>query len=276
MSLPLNFHQTFAPEKEAIAQLVQFASIHNNNNNYFTKEEISQNTSIPTGKRSGKVVPHINYAEAMGLIAVEKDGSKYRIKLTPLGKIVCEEDPYLIEELSNVLCHYNLSRLNSRAKMWSFIFNQVVKNQGMEITNNSLKSALNKFFKVKDVNITPFRTCYTEDRCFGDLNLLEIVEGKYIFKSHHVDRSYKYLYGYLLLSNWEIVLPNQTEVTYDTLVNELGFGNPFIWDDTSLDESLEILQEERLIIINLQLTPVTYIRQVSSKSLLSKIYSLLI
>ena len=274
MNFSLNFHQTFAPEKEAIAQLVQFASIHNND--YFTKEEISQQTSIPTGKSSGKVIPHINYADAMGLIFVEKDGSKYRILLTPLGEIVSEEDPYLIEELTNFLCHYNLSCLNSKAEMWSFIFNQVIKHQGLELMNGSLKSALNRYFDGRDVNITPFRTCYTEDRCFGDLNLLEIVEDKYIFKSHRVARSYKYLYGYLLLSNWENLLSDQSEITYDTLVNDIGFGTPFVWDEVSLNEVLEILQEERFIVINRQLTPVTYIRQVSSKSLLTKIYSLLI
>jgi hypothetical protein len=274
MNFPLNFHQTFAPEKEAIAQLVQFASIHNNN--YFTKEEISQQTSIPTGKSSGKVVPHINYADAMGLLIVEKDRSKYRIALTPLGEIVSEEDPYLIEELTNFLCHYNLSSLNSKVEMWSFIFNQIIKNQGLELTNSLLKSALSRYFEVSDVNISPFRTCYTADRCFGDLDLLQIDDDRYLFKTHRVDRSFKFLYGYLLLSNWENLLPNQSEITYDTLVNDLGFGNPFIWDEASLDEALEILQEERFIFINRQLTPVTYIRQISSKSLLTKIYSLLI
>lgn len=32
-----------------------------------SKEEISEKTGIPTGKTSGKVVPHILYAQYMGL-----------------------------------------------------------------------------------------------------------------------------------------------------------------------------------------------------------------
>ncbi|NMD72295.1 DUF4007 family protein [Bacillus sp. DNRA2] len=274
MKFPLNFHQSFAPEKEAIAQIVQFAS--NNFNDFYTKEEISQLTSIPTGKRSGKVVPHINYANAMGLICVKKDGATFKISLTPLGQVVSEEDPYFIEELTNYLCHCNLSSITSKAEMWSYIYNVVIKTYGLVLTNNSLKSTLNKYFDGKDVNITPFRTCYIEDRCFGDLKLLEILEEKYIFKSHKVNKSYKFLYGYLLLSNWEQLLPNQSEITHNNLINEIGFGNPFLWDEASINETLEILREERVIVINRQLSPVTYIKRISSKSLLSKIYSLLI
>jgi hypothetical protein len=274
MTFPLNFHQTFAPEIEAIAHLVQFASV--DNNEYHTKEEISSYTTIPTGKSSGKVVPHINYAEAMGLISVIKDGSRYNISLTSLGKIVTEEDPYLIEKLTHLICHYNLSRVNSKTEMWSFIFNQVIKSLGMELLNNTLVGNLNRYFKVNDVNTGPFRTCYTADKCFKDINLLEIIDDKYFFQSHQVDRTYKYLYGYLLLSSWENTIPNQTEITYNTLVDEVGFGNPFLWDEKSLYEVLEILEEEKILVINRQLSPVTFIKQTSSNFLIIKIYSLLI
>ncbi|MGF2616346.1 DUF4007 family protein [Rossellomorea vietnamensis] len=274
MNLSLNFHQTFAPEVEAIAQLVQFASTYKNE--FYTKEEISQYTSIPTGKSSGKVVPHLGYAEAMGLVEVGRNGTKYKITHTSLGELVSEEDPYLIEGITNVLCHYNLSAINSKAEMWSFIFNQIIPNHGVELTNNSLKSSLIRSFEVNDINLSPFRTCYTAERSFGNLGMLEIDEEKYFFKSHKVDRTYKYLYGFLLASVWEKLVPEQSEITYETLSRELGFGVPFLWDEASLTEVLEILQEERILFINRQLTPVTYIKQVSSKYLLNKIYSLLI
>lgn len=273
-SFPLSFHQTFAPEKEAIAQLVQFASIQNNK--FFTKEEISEQTSIPTGKSSGKVIPHINYADAMGLINVEKDGGKYRLSLTPLGLTVSKEDPYLIEELTSLLCHYNLSSLSSKAKLWSYIYNTVIKSLGREITNATLKTSLEKFFNTKEINITPFRTCYLEGKCFGDLYLLTVEGDKYKFRPHRIERSYKYLYGYLLLRDWEKLIPNQSEITYDMLVNDLGYGNPFIWDEFNVNESLEMLHEERVITINRQLSPITLIRQKSSNSILSLLYSLLI
>lgn len=274
MNFPLSFHQTFAPEKEATAQLVQFA--FNYSDKYFTKEEISSLTTIPTGEKSGKVIPHIYYANSMGLIEFEKDNSKFKISLTPLGELVSKEDPYLIETLTHLLCHYNLASLDSKALLWSFIFNQLIKNQGLLIKNDSIKKAVNRNFKVSSVNITPFRTCYIEERCLGNLNLLEIGIDEFIFKEHKIDRTLRYLYGYLLLTKWESLMPDQSEITYNILINGLGFGGPFIWDDNNLNEVLDILQEERIIVINRQLFPVTYIKQVTSESLLNKIYSLLI
>ncbi|WP_341357475.1 DUF4007 family protein [Rossellomorea sp. y25] len=274
MTLPLSFHQKFAPEKEAIAQLVQFASSFSEK--YFTKEEISSQTTIPTGKVSGKVVPHIEYAILMGLLEVKKDKSKYQLSLTSLGNVVSEEDPYLIESLTHLLCHYNLTNVNSKALLWSFIFNNLFNTQGLQITSDSLKRAVNRFFETKEVNISPFRTCYLEEKCFGNLNLLNFEEGKFLLKPHKVDRTFKFLYGYLLLFHWEKILSDESEITYDTLLNDLGFGNPFMWDETSINEVLEMLQEERIIVINRQLSPVTFIKQTSSSTLLVKVYSLLI
>lgn len=273
MDYSINFHQTFAPEKEAIAQLVQFAS---NNNEFFSKEEISAMTAIPTGDSSGKVVPHILYAEAMGLINVSKKESSFSLTLTPLGEVINNEDPFLIEDLTHWLCHYNLANTGSPAVMWSYIFNSIIKSNGLEFTNQSLINALTRKFDTNKINVTPFRTCYTAEKSFGDLNILDIEEEKYIFKKHDINRAFRYLYAYLLLYNWEKFLPNQSEITYDNLLLDLGFGRPFLWDEPSIMEVLEVFNEERIIIINRQLSPITFIKQVSSELMLSKMYSFLI
>lgn len=272
MNYSLNFHQTFAPEKEAIAQLVQFAS---RNNGFLSKEEISALTAIPTGERSGKVVPHILYAEAMGLIKVNKEDSNFSLELTTLGEVVNSEDPFLIEDLTNWLCHYNLSSTESPAAMWSFIFNSIIKSSGLEFTHQSLINALTRKFDTNKINVTPFRTCYSAEKSFGNLNILDIEEDKYIFKQHRINRAFRYLYAYLLISKWEKWLPNQSEITFGDLM-EIGFGAPFLWDEQCIMEVLEVFNEERFIIINRQLSPITLIKQVSSDLMLSKMYSFLI
>ncbi|WP_409276139.1 DUF4007 family protein [Neobacillus sp. SCS-31] len=273
MDYSINFHQTFAPEKEAIAQLVQFASI---NNEYFSKEEISAMTAIPTGDRSGKVVPHILYSEAMGLISVSKEESNYSLTLTPLGEVVNSEDPFLMEDITQWLCHYNLARIGSPAALWSYIFNSIIYSNGMEFTNQSLVNALTRKFDTNKINVTPFRTCYTAEKCFRDLNILDITEEKYYFKQHNIDRAYRYFYAYILLNSWERTLLNQSEITYENLLSDIGFGGPFLWDEKSIMEVLEIFHEERLIFINRQLSPITLIKQVSSDLMLSKMYSFLL
>jgi hypothetical protein len=273
MVYSLNFHQTFAPEKEAIAQLVQLAS---RTNDFLSKEDISAMTAIPTGEKSGKVIPHIMYSEAMGLINVSKKESKYSLSLTLLGKVVVNEDPFLVEDLTHWLCHYNLASIGSPAVMWSYIFNTIIPNNGLEIAHQSLVSSLSRKFNLNKINLTPFRTCYTAEKSLGNLNILIIDEEKYIFRPHQINRTFRYLYGYLLLKKWEELLPNQSELAYNHLATEIGFGNPFLWDESTIMEILEMLQEDGIIIINRQLSPITIIRQASSETLLNKIYNFLI
>ncbi|KIP20966.1 hypothetical protein JV16_01868 [Anoxybacillus ayderensis] len=273
MQFSLNFHQTFAPEKEAIAQLVQLAS---KTNDYLSKEEISAITTIPTGQRSGKVEPNIMYCQAMRLISVHKKGVAYSIRLTPLGEVIVREDPFFTETLTHWLCHYNLCTLKSPATMWSYIFNTLIPSAGLELEQQFLENALCKHFNVSNINTTPLRTCYTTEKSFGNLGILEIEKQKCIFRQHQPNRVFRYLYAYLLISEWEELFPNQTELTYDHIKKELGFGKPFIWDDFVIMDILDTLQEERIVLINRQLSPITIVKQVSSEMLLGKIYSFLI
>ena len=51
----INFHKTFATQDSYISKILGLAEQGYSG----TKEEISEITGIPTGKTSGKVVPHI-------------------------------------------------------------------------------------------------------------------------------------------------------------------------------------------------------------------------
>ena len=60
----IEFHKTFQPQDTYITKILELAAQGYSG----TKEEISAVTGIPTGKTSGKVIPHIRYAAFMGLI----------------------------------------------------------------------------------------------------------------------------------------------------------------------------------------------------------------
>ncbi|MFB5089183.1 DUF4007 family protein [Psychrobacillus sp. PGGUH221] len=286
MEYQINFHQTFAPETEAIAHLMQLASV---NNEYLTKEEISSLTTIPTGKSSGKVVPNILYAQAMGLISTIKESTKYSLTLTDLGKEILKEDPFLTEELTLWLCHYKLASFSSPAVMWSTIFSAVGVNKSRVLTMDNIETLLTQKLGLKKEiisirnekkgnknPITPFKTGYITEKAFGPLNIINDTGTEIEFSSHKVSRAYKYLYAYLLLSQWEEILPSRTDITFDDLINTLGYGFPFMWNDSNVMEVLEMLEEESIIVLNRQLFPITIIKQLSSSSVLHKIYSFLI
>src|SRR5690606_14710737 len=59
---------------------------------------------------SGKVEPIIGYATAMGLIRSEWKNKLWNLTLSPLGKLIRQEDPYLNEPITQWLAHLMLSR----------------------------------------------------------------------------------------------------------------------------------------------------------------------
>ena len=75
----VNFHKTFSPQDSYLAKILELAV-----NGYSgTKEDISAVTGIPTGKTSGKVIPHILYAYYMGLIKYQLNKGIYSLNVTP-------------------------------------------------------------------------------------------------------------------------------------------------------------------------------------------------
>ncbi|MGB6406314.1 MAG: DUF4007 family protein [Planococcus donghaensis] len=273
MEYQLNFHQTFAPETEALAQLLRVAS---NDNEYHTKEELSSLTMIPTGESSGKVVPHIYYAASMNLINFDKKDNKYSLSLTALGEVIYEEDPFLTENLSKIICHYEVANKYSPILLWAYLFNRYIPLSGNIFSQNNFSHAVTREFESAKVNLSPLRSFYTTERSFASISILSIEGDEVTVSPHSINRSYRYVYAYLLLKKWETHLPNQSEVTFTDITRDLGFGNPFIWDEHTVMEVLELLQDQGVIVVNRQLSPITVIKQVSANYCLSKLYDFLI
>lgn len=105
-TLPLSFSQSFLLDRDLLARLLRFAS----NNGSGSKEAISLETGIPTGKSTGKVEPMIHYAQGMGLICADKEKAVWRLSLTTLGQAVFSQDAALSEPMTLWLLHLMFSR----------------------------------------------------------------------------------------------------------------------------------------------------------------------
>ncbi|WP_056830433.1 DUF4007 family protein [Psychrobacillus sp. FJAT-21963] len=269
----LNFHQSFAPEMEAISRIVSLAD---SDAGFLTKEEISEQTMIPTGKSSGKVEPHIYYAAAMRLITFEKLDKKYECKLTPLGRTILIEDKYLVENISRLLLHYFLSDKDSPARLWSYLFNDFIPLVMPQFKNEVIQNAVERQVQKNNVNLTPFRTSYTSDLSLGNLELFRIEDFIYEVKPHRISKENRYVYGYLLLTKWEELLSERSEITFDEITNRLYFGKPFLWGEREVRDALDLMQDDGLIKVNAQLSPITIIKNQNAAFCLDKLYSLLI
>ena len=263
----LNFHQTFRPEKQYIAAILDVAG----DPGFRTVREISMMTGIPTGERSGKVEPHIIYAGYMGLINFEKKDGKYSLRRSLLGESVFMEDPGLQEKLTELLCHSMIVRNKSGAAVWAAIFRNVMPRYKTGIRRELLMKELNTVLegKVTTKNIAPFFGSY--ESFFNNLSLVSDDGATLKITSTAYDKEFIYVYGLSLLAYWKEKYPDQDEITSEQL-KDMSFGSVFGWDFQEEYAVLEHLSDKGIIRLNRQLMPYTILLLVEDEDLIGRLY----
>ena len=262
----LNFHETFKPDTRYISAILGIESF-----DFLTLKEISYLTGIPTGEKSGKVLPHILYSKYMGFINCEKVNDRYKISKTSLGKVVFKEDICLQEKITLLLCHCMLCRPTFGAEMWSEAFRNIFPKYRLSISKDNLLLEFNGKYngKANKKNIAPFLNSYND--IFLRLKLLSINDNDVNILAHSYSDEFIYLYGYILYILWDYLYPRQDEITSNDFVN-LKYGSIFNLNEISTYNILESLNEKNIIRLNRQLMPYTILRLTNTKSLEEKLY----
>lgn len=265
----VNFHKTFAPQDSYISKILELAEYGYSG----TKEEISKITGIPTGKTSGKVVPHILYSYYMGLVNYKIEKGKLSLSLTDLGKVIYNEDKYLFEDITKLICHFNISDETNGAYIWSFVYQQLPIMLNENISDELLKRKYKDYFFL-DVDYRPMKKAYSDDGFWAVLNLMDFSEGLRI-NSTYYNNIMLYVYAYTLLSAWDKIYPTEQEITIDQIVMNLKWNKRFGFDDDEMMYALEKMEETSILRLNKQLMPVTVIRTTNTASLLPYLYDYL-
>lgn len=271
----INFHQTFQPEAEYISMIILNAGQISGK----TVQEISSITGIPQGKSSGKVEPHLSYAQYMGLIDLSNGTDGKVITLTSLGKQVMLEDPGLQEPLTLWLCHALMVSPRSGAPLWKEMFMSVLPKYHGKIKMDMAINELDSIFtsNVSKKNFTPFYKSYSESGMLGNIDVLEVdSENDEIVLNHHQYTSeFDYLYAYILFKYWDELFDEALEITADEL-ELMRYRYVFGWSEAEEYEVLEHLNDLQMIRLNRQLSPFTIVKQISMDELEEKLYTNLI
>lgn len=266
----VQFHETFQPQVEYISAVLELAC-----NGYSgTKESISERTGIPTGKQKGKIVPHLKYAQYMGLLSYSSEGGILNLRSTPLGERVYMEDPYLLEGLTRLVCNYYLTDKQAGAPQWSYIFHSLPHLLDQPVDCEYLKSHCNTFFGFP-VELGVVKNSY-QTGMFESLQLVNWSDNDIVFKRGYISKQYMPVYAYTLIDTWERTMPDQMEIPLPTILSELGWGAGFGFDESDISMVIDALADEQCVQVNRQLFPITVIRFARKKDLLSKLYSNLI
>lgn len=267
----LNFHETFPPDRAYLSKILQNTDVIDN----ITMEDISELTGIPTGKSSGKVVPHINYSKFMNLIDYELQEGKFIIKRTSLGSEIFREDPYMNERITKLLLNYFLTSKYCGAQMWNLIFREFPYTYGKMISSNIVSTEIERYYG-KRVKLSPFNSTYNKSNSFKDIEVLKFEDEIYKFTSLGFEYEGFYMYLYSLLIELEALDIFRKEFSYSEIFHQIKWNLGFQWSENEAIKVLERFESKSLISINRQLSPITVILNVSSLDICNKIYSLLI
>lgn len=270
-NVSLNFHNDFAPTLRYIAEIVRLAS----NNFIGDKDEISEETGIPTGDSSGKVVPHIKYAKFMGLIESDKaNNGKYNLQLTPLGRLIYLEDKYFMDRISKYLINYFLCDKEEGAPHWSFLFNNFNYMLDSEYALSTIEEQARAYFE-KNVNMRVIKSMYVNDYGFDDLRIItESLNKNLLFERCQIQQDCYYMYGYTLLYSWEKYFKDKLEISIDEIIEGLKWSNKFGFDYNTTLEIFDELESLGIIKMNKQLSPITIIKTSEAEEIMFKIYDL--
>ncbi len=265
MAENLNFHLTFPPSRDLLSRLIT----HCPEDVLLSKEEISEITGIPTGKNSGKVEPHICYAQYMGLLIDKKSQGKHSIHFSCLGNIIRNEDPGLNEDLTLMICHMMITSPYIGASLWSTIFNKIIPAVNGNLAEEKFEQRLTEIYGTLP-RLGPFYSSYLD--LFSRLRLLEHKNGNIFLVKHKYMPELIFAYAYQLFWQWEIAYPSRNELS-STEINSLNSFACLGWGDSQLYSLLELLAEKHLVLFNRQMVPYTITQLHSSESILPLLYS---
>ncbi|SPD75417.1 conserved hypothetical protein [uncultured Desulfobacterium sp.] len=252
--LPRNFHKTFKPERQYINAMLRYAA-SGEKGDY---RAIAAATGIPTGTSSGKVPAILDYCRGMGLIrlAGQERSSTKKPELTPLGRIVLLEDPYLKTRVSQWIAHFNLCSPTVGADVWYHIFFAGMQALGMNFARAKLETYLNVIYGVERSGlIGPLIGTYEDDAAFKMCGVLSEIGGTVVRRPAPIADELGLGYGAWMLQLMRDHFPKRRQVPITDLDATAGWRTIPGWDISSLQRALELVERKGLIEVDRHMEP---------------------
>lgn len=268
--LSLSFHQTFVPERRYLSSLLKYIAVPKE----VSLEEVADATGIPTGESSGKAEPTLNYAKGMGLLERSRgEVSRWRLQISPLGRNILEEDPFMSEGFTQWLLHLQLCRRRGGAEAWYTVFAEGDLALGRNFTDEELKEFLVVRYGKRSNIVGPLVRMYSSEASFAACGALTAEDGfvqriPAPFKSTHFPG-----YGYLFFSLWDAIFHGVQQVCLEELERETRFFAAAGWDQPQINCFVDHLADERLLKVDRQTGNALLLRTCDTDHLLKNLYT---
>jgi hypothetical protein len=252
--LPRNFHQKFIPERQYIHSMLRFAASGREGD----CQAMAAATGIPTGASSGKVPAILSYCRGMGLITLtgpERSAVK-KPELTPFGRIVLLEDPFLKLGVSQWIAHLHLCGPITGADVWYQTFFAGTQSLGMAFDRAKLDGHLSLIYGTeKSGLIGPMIGMYEDDAAFKTCGALTEESGTVKRKMAPVTEEMALGYGAWVLQLMSTHFPRLRQIPITDLDLAAGWRTIPGWDISNLQRVLELMVRKGAVTVDRHMEP---------------------
>jgi hypothetical protein len=252
--LPRNFHRTFKPERHYINALLKFAASGQEGDH----QAIAAATGIPTGASTGKVSAILDYTRAMGLVRLsgEERSAIKKPELTPFGRVVLLEDPFLKSAVTQWIAHLNLCSPFTGADVWYYTFFSGTFSLGMSFDRDKLESHLGLMYGVeKSGLIGPMVGMYDDDAAFRVCGALSESAGHITRRPAPIKEEFGIAYGAWLLQLIVEQFSKAGQISVTELDTRVGWRTIPGWDIGNHQRILELVERKGLIQVDRHMEP---------------------
>jgi hypothetical protein len=194
----------------------------------------------------------------MGLVElVSPDRSSIkRPILTPFGRIVLLEDPYLKTTVSQWIAHFNLCSPVTGADIWYQTFFTGTQPLGMNFQRSKLEEYLSVLYgSGKKGLIGPLIGTYEDEAAFKICGVLSEKEGIIVRRPSPITEEHGFGYGAWMLQLMQDYFPAQRQVSITELDTMAGWRTIPGWDISSLQKVLSLIERKGLIEVDRHMEP---------------------
>lgn len=253
--LPRNFHKSFKPERHYIYAMLQFAASGQTGD----FQEIASATGIPMGTSSGKVPAILDYCRGMGLICLSTNSersSKKTPELTPFGRVVLLEDPFLKCEITQWLAHFNMCSPISGADVWCHTFFSGAQSLGSNCKREQLEGHLSLIYGLSQRNlIGPMVGMYEDEASFKTCSVLSEFEGIISKKTAPILDELGRGYGAWILQLIKDFFPTHHQVPITDIDKVAGWRTIPGWSISAAISVLDLLEKKGIINVDRHMEP---------------------
>lgn len=252
--LPRNFHRTFIPERQYLHAMLRFAAAGKSGD----FQEISAQTGIPTGASSGKAPAIYDYSCGMWLIrnASGQRSARKTPELTPFGRMVLLEDPFLKERMTQWLVHLFLCSPLRGADVWYNIFFGGSEALGNEFPRQKLEKHLSLIYQTRKAGIIgPLVRTYTEEAALRACGALSEESGSIHRTAAPSSNEYALPFGAWILQLIDDHFPGVGQVTVTELDSRAGVRSIPGWNIATFQRALDLISRRGVLEVDRHMDP---------------------